>query len=115
MSSRTPKLRAFAVALAWATAAGTAHAAVECPAQNEGHSLARLDGGNLYQGDPSDNMLLAPSQSNPGGHGINIWKTPDPSGLVLVCRYESLRTALVYKLPPDIRSCQQSAGSFVCK
>lgn len=107
--------RSAALALVVTFASGTAHAAVQCPPKSEGRSLARIDGGNLYQGDPADNMLLAPSQSNPGGRGVNIWNTPNPSGIVLVCRYEGSRTPLVFALTPDIRSCQQGTGSFACK
>ena len=114
MSSRTD-LRAAVLAVAVAFACGTAHAAVQCPPKSDGRSLARSDGGNLYQGDPANNILLAPTQSNPGGRRVNIWNTPDPSGIVLVCRYEGSRTPLVFNLTPDIRSCQQGAGSFSCK
>lgn len=113
--SFSTSLRPAALALAVAFASGTAQAAIQCPPKSEGRPLARMDGGNLYQGNPSDNMLLAPSQSNPGGRGINVWSTPDPSGIVLVCRYEGSRTPLVFQLTPEIRSCQQSAGSFACR
>lgn len=114
MSSRI-NLGSAALALAVAFASAAAHATVQCPAKSEGRPLARMDGGNLYQGDPADNMLLAPSQSNPGGRGINVWNLPNPSGIVLVCRYEGVRTPVVLALTPEVRSCQQGAGSFACK
>ncbi len=112
MSSRTKVLAFTLVSLA---VSGSVHAAVECPAKSEGRSLARMDGGSLYQGNPADNILLAPSQENPGGRGVNIWRLPDPLGIVLVCRYEGSRTPLMFNLTPDIHACLQGSGSFACK
>ena len=111
MSSRT---RAAALAAAFTFAATSADAAVQCPAASQGHAFAQW-GGTLYQGDPSDNMSLAPTSENPGGKGVNYWKTPDPVGIVLVCRYVGLNAPLVLSLTPDVRACAQSATSFVCQ
>ena len=110
MSSRT---KAAALAAALALTVTAAQAAVECPATSEGHRMEQW-GGTLYQGDPAQNMSLAPTQSNPNNRGINLWKTPDPLGIVLVCRYAGGRP-LTLPLTSDVSGCVQNPGSFVCK
>ena len=116
MSSAT-NLRSAAFALAVFMAACTTHAAVECPQSNEGRPLARYDGASLFQGDPVYGMMLAPSNENSGGSDINVWNLPDPAGIVLVCRYEGLRQAVVLNLPSDVRQCRQGVAgrSFSCQ
>ena len=116
MSSAT-NLRSAAFACAVFVAASTTHAAVECPQSNEGRPLARSDGASLFQGDPGNGMLIAPSNENPGGRGINVWNLPDPAGIVLVCRYEGLRQAVVLNLPSDVRQCRQGVAgrTFSCQ
>ena len=111
MSSRT---KAAVLAAAFTLASASAHAAVECPATSQGHAFARW-GGTLFQGDPSNEMSLAPTAENPGGKGVNFWKTPDPVGIVLVCRYVGLSTPLTFNLTADVRACAQSVTSFTCK
>lgn len=110
MSSRT---KAAAVAVVFSFTIAAAQAAVECPTTSQGHALAQW-GGTLYQGDPSNDMSLAPSQSNPGNRGINLWKTPDPVGINLVCQYVGGRS-LMLPLTADVRMCLQNPASFVCK
>ena len=114
MSFRT-NLQSIAAAVMLALLADGAQAAVQCPSQSQGHTLARLDGGSLFQGNPADNMLLAPSEENPGGHGVNVWNLPNPEGITLVCRYEGVPTPLMFNLTGDIHSCRQATGSFSCK
>ena len=116
MSSPT-NLRSAALAVAVLMTASRAHAAIECPLTHEGRPLARYDGASLFQGDPGNGMLLAPSNENPGGRGINVWNLPDPAGIVLVCRYEGLRQAVVLNLPSDVRQCRQGVAgrTFSCQ
>ena len=111
MSYRT---KAAAIAVAFSFGLSAAHAAVECPGTSQGHALEQW-GGTLYQGDPVNDMSLAPSQENPGNRGVNYWKTPDPVGIILVCRYVGLPVALKLPLTPDVKGCAQNVGSFVCR
>ena len=118
MSSATNIFRLLAALLpVFLTVTPAAYAATGCPPAQDGHRLARLDGASLYQGDPAQNMLLAPTQENPGGRGVNIWSLPDARGVVLVCRYENQPALLVLTLPPGISSCRQDlrAGTFECR
>lgn len=110
MSSRT---KVAVVAAMFVFTITTAQAAVECPTTSQGRALAQW-GGTLYQGDPSNDVSLAPSQSNPGNRGINLWKTPDPVGINLVCRYVGGRS-LMLPLTTDVRMCLQNPASFICK
>ena len=113
--ARVTKLGLTSVVSAGLLIASVAQAAVECPPLQDGHRLARLDGASLYQGDPANNMLLAPSHENPGGRGVNVWDLPEPAGIVLICRYDGSRTPVVINLPQDVHTCQQSVGAFSCK
>ena len=110
MSSR---IKATLLAVSVSVLGGAAHAAVECPATSQGHRLAQW-GGTLYQGDPADDMSLAPTHENPSNRGVNLWKTPTPVGIVLVCRYAGGRP-LTLPLTADVSGCTQTPGSFVCK
>ncbi len=71
-------------------------------------------GGTLYQGDPADDMSLAPTHENPSNRGVNLWKTPTPVGIILVCRYAGGHR-LTLPLTADVSGCTQTPGSFVCK
>lgn len=110
MSFRT---KAAALTVAFTFTAATAQAEVGCPNTSQGHALAQW-GGTLYQGDPANDMSLAPTQENPGNRGVNLWKTPEPVGITLVCRYVGGRP-LMLPLTADIRSCLQNPGTFVCR
>lgn len=115
MSSTTSR-RVIAAVLLTTVSTAEAHAAVvECPAIHDGHRLARLDGGSLYQGDPADNVLLAPTNESPGGRGVNVWTLPDPVGIVLVCQYEGTRAQVVLRLSADVHTCRQSTERFSCQ
>ena len=95
---------------------GAAHAAVECPSSSGGHRLARMGGASLYQGDPAARMDLAPDRQAADMRGSNVWMTPNPGELTLVCRYDGSQSPVVLRLPPGIRSCTQNlaARTFTC-
>ena len=118
MSSATNIFRVLAALLpVLVTATPAAYAATGCPPAQDGHRLARLDGASLYQGDPANSMLLAPTQENPGGRGVNVWTLPDARNVVLVCRYENQPAPRVLTLPPGPQTCRQDlrAGTFECR
>lgn len=99
-------------------AIGTAHAAVQCPASMQGHDLRLVDGGSIFLGSPSDQMLQAPDVTTRGTTGpINTWNFKSAEGMVLVCKYDKIQDQFTARLPASIKSCRQDARSlsFVCQ
>ena len=105
------------LAVAFCLFASPALASISCPATDQGHALARADGASLYIGDPSNNMLLAPTKQARTMAENNVWILDGTQPVTLVCQYEGTRRALARSVPAETKQCVQnlSANSFACK
>ena len=65
-----------------------AFAAIDCPATDLGHPLARADGASLYVGDPASNVLLAPTRQARTMAESNVWLLDGSQPVTLVCQYQ---------------------------
>ena len=93
-------------------------AATQCPPTLHGAPLKKVDGAGMYEGNPADNALQAPSQSRTGPSGwVNTWQLAPGSAstMTIVCHYEGQREAVSFRLPASVRSCRQDASSFACQ
>jgi len=90
-----------------------------CPADLHGHPPARADAASLFDGDPRNNALLAPSESRGQSNTWwqNVWRFNPGSAanVTVICRYETTREAVVFKLPASVRICRQDPTSFACE
>lgn len=114
MSSLT--LKTIAASAMLVAASRSAHADIGCPASYQGRSLSRNDGASLYQGDPANNVLLAPDRQAQDMRGSNVWLVRDPAQVTLVCRYDGASAPIVTRLAKPLSQCTQnlSVGSFSC-
>lgn len=94
-------------------------AATQCPPTLHGSPLKKLDGAGVYEGNPADKYLQAPSQSRtaPNGGWVNTFDflPGSAAAMTIVCRYEGQREAVSFRLPASVRSCRQDASSFACQ
>jgi hypothetical protein len=98
--------------------AGSARAAVECPAAVNGHPLASLDGVVVFDGPPEKNIMLAPASTRPPSSPKgwqNTWTFTSAHGIVVVCRYAGISDVKVINLPDSITICNQTKSSFACR
>ena len=102
--------------LAFSLLVSPAFAAIECPAADQGHRLARSDGASLYVGDPSNHMLLAPTSQARTMSENNVWILDGKQPVTLVCQFEGTRRALARSVPAETKRCVQNltANTFVC-
>ena len=93
-----------------------AFAAIDCPATDQGHPLARADGASLYVGDPASNVLLAPTRQARTMAESNVWLLDGSQPVTLVCQYQGSKRASARSVPADIKRCVQnlSANTFAC-
>ena len=103
--------------LAFSILASPAFAAIECPSTDQGHPLSRSDGASLYIGDPSNNMLIAPTKQARSMAESNVWILDGRQPVTLVCQFEGTRRALAQSIPAETRQCVQNltANSFTCR
>ena len=104
--------------LALFTTAGTAAAAVQCPAVSAGRPLRVTDGGTLYLGRVQDKMLSSPDGTQQGPNGsVNTWRFRHAEDYTLVCRYDGTQAVVSFPLTSEIKVCRQEARirSFVCQ
>ena len=89
---------------------------IACPATSSGRPLSRTETGTLFDGDPAQQMSLAPngSKTGPGGSFFNTWRLQAGGNYTLACHYAE-GPDLLLPLGPAAHTCQQDTKSFVCR
>ena len=117
MSYRTRVVAAGVASLLLGSA--SCMAATQCPPDPLGHELRKIDGVSLFDGNPSENVLLAPSRESFTAKDAwwNEWtfRPGTAAGVTVVCGYEGVPEARAFTIPKETVSCHQDPAGFSCK
>ena len=118
MLCHTGKRLLAVVVISLPVVAAPANAAVQCPAEVNGHRMRALDGGTIFFGDPAKLGSQAPDGTRQGPRGpVNTWTFRSAANMTLVCRYEGISQPVSVILPADTVICRQdvNARTFACQ